>query len=114
MRPSPPPAPAPTVPLRSDDAAERAAAIAAVEQDDFVQHSFLSGKTRPAAEQGLSTDEQKTLASLAENKDTKAELDDTDICHPKLSEGVQKKTDLWVKKIFAMRQKLMAAGSSLS
>ena len=100
--------------LLSDDPADRAAAIAAVEQDDFVQRSFLSGKARSAAEQGLSTDEQKTLASLAESSDSKKELEDTDICHPKLSEGVQKKTDMWVKKIFAMRQKLMAAGSSVS
>ena len=100
--------------LLSDDPASRAAAIAAVEQDDFVQHSFLSGKSRPAAEQGLSTDEQKTLASLAESGDSKTELKDADIVHPKLSEGVQKKTDLWVKKILAMRQKLIAAGSTVS
>ncbi|XP_043228040.1 probable splicing factor, arginine/serine-rich 7 [Amphibalanus amphitrite] len=113
-RPSPAPAPAPAVSLLSDDPAGRAAAIAAVEEDDFVQRSFISGKSRPVAEQGLTTDEQEKLASLAESTDTKTEMKDEDIVHPKLSEGVQRKTDMWVKKICAMRQKLIAAGSTVS
>lgn len=111
--PSPPPQAA-AVSLQADDPASRAHAIAAIEEDGFVQHAFLSGKGRITAgwgEKGLSTDEKETLANMATAGAEGGE--EEAICHPKLSQGVQEKTDQWVKKILTIRQKLLAAGSGL-